>query len=190
MAGFARSRATQTVTAPDAADSASPTPPQDRLVVRKLNREFILNCAEIDRLEADGNYVLVHAAGQNYRLRESLDGLARRLGEQRFARVHRTHVVNIDRIREIQPWDHGDFRIVLKDGNFVNFSRRYRNRLDQRSADLSSPCQRRSSQASAATPQGGWRCEAVEPRVADPGLRRTPMMRAVPVLSCAVAPVL
>lgn len=124
-------RATQTVTAPDAADSASPTPPQDRLVVRKLNREFILNCAEIDRLEADGNYVLVHAAGQSYRLRESLDGLARRLGEQRFARVHRTHVVNIDRIREIQPWDHGDFRIVLKDGNFVNFSRRYRNRLDQ-----------------------------------------------------------
>jgi hypothetical protein len=109
----------------------SPEPPQDRLVVRKLNREFILNCADIDRLEADGNYVLVHAAGQSYRVRESLDGLARRLGEQRFARVHRTHVVNIDRIREIQPWDHGDYRIVLKDGNFVNFSRRYRNRLDQ-----------------------------------------------------------
>ena len=116
---------------PAVPEAPGPEPPQDRLVVRKLNREFILNCAEIDRLEADGNYVLVHAAGQSYRLRESLDGLARRLGEQRFARVHRTHVVNIDRIREIQPWDHGDFRILLKDGNFVNFSRRYRNRLDQ-----------------------------------------------------------
>ena len=113
------------------ADKPVPDAPQDRLVVRRLNREFILHCADIDRLEADGNYVVVHAAGQSYRLRESLHGLARRLGEQRFARVHRTHVVNIDRIREIQPWDHGDYRIVLKDGHFVNFSRRYRERLDQ-----------------------------------------------------------
>jgi len=106
-------------------------PPLDRLVVHRLNREFILGADEIDRLEADGNYVVVHAAGQSYRLRESLERLARRLGEQRFARVHRTHVVNIDRVREIQPWDHGDFRIVLKDGSFVNFSRRYRDRLDR-----------------------------------------------------------
>jgi hypothetical protein len=117
--------------AKSAAQTPALEPPQDRLVVRRRNREFILNCADIDRLESDGNYVVVHAAGERYRLRESLDGLARRLGEQRFARVHRTHVVNIDRIREIQPWDHGDYRIVLKDGNLVNFSRRYRNRLDQ-----------------------------------------------------------
>jgi LytTr DNA-binding domain len=105
-------------------------PRQDRLVVRRLNREFILDSAQIDRLEADGNYVVVYAEGQCYRLRESLDGLARRLGEHRFARVHRTHVVNIDRVREIQPWDHGDYRILLKDGSFVNFSRRYRTRLE------------------------------------------------------------
>jgi hypothetical protein len=103
--------------------------PRERLVVRKLNREFILDAGEIDRIEADGNYVVIHAGGQSYRLRESLDGLARRLDEQRFARVHRAHVVNIDRIREIQPWDHGDYRILLKDGSFVNFSRRYRSRL-------------------------------------------------------------
>jgi hypothetical protein len=103
--------------------------PLDRLVVRKRNREFILEPGDIDRLEADGNYVVVYAAGESYRLRNSLESLARRLGERRFARVHRTHVVNIDRIREIQPWDHGDYRIVLKDGSFVNFSRRYRSRL-------------------------------------------------------------
>ena len=103
--------------------------PVGRLVVRKLNREFILNTADIDRIEADGNYVVVYVSGQSYRLRDSLDGLAQRLDEQRFARVHRGHVVNIDRIREIQPWDHGDYRILLKDGSFVNFSRRYRSRL-------------------------------------------------------------
>jgi len=103
--------------------------PLNRLIVRKRNREFILDAADIDRIDADGNYVVVHSGGESYRVRDSLDGLAKRLGEQRFARVHRAHVVNIDRIREIQPWDHGDYRIVLKDGSFVNFSRRYRSRL-------------------------------------------------------------
>lgn len=110
-------------------DPPSAAPALDRLVVRKRNREFILDVGDIDRIESDGNYVVVHAAGESYRLRESLDALARRLGEQRFARIHRTHVVNIDRIREIQPWDHGDYRIVLKDGSFLSFSRRYRSRL-------------------------------------------------------------
>jgi LytTr DNA-binding domain len=112
-----------------ALDSRATDVPLGRLVVRKHNREFILDADDIDRIDADGNYVVVYAGGQSYRLRESLDGLSRRLGEQRFARVHRTHVVNIDRIREIQPWDHGDYRIVLKDGSFLNFSRRYRSRL-------------------------------------------------------------
>lgn len=110
-------------------DAAVSQLPQGRLVVRKHNREFILDAGEIDRIESDGNYVVVHSAGQTYRLRDSLDGVNRRLGEHRFARVHRTHVVNIDRIREIQPWDNGDYRILLKDGSFLNFSRRYRSRL-------------------------------------------------------------
>jgi two-component system LytT family response regulator len=97
--------------------------------VRKRNREFLLDVDEIDRIEADGNYVTVHAGGESYRVRESLEGLAARLGGERFARVHRAHVVNIDRIREIQPWENGDYRILLKDGSFLNFSRRYRSRL-------------------------------------------------------------
>ncbi len=122
----ARQDAAEASASPDAVPRDAPL---ERLVVRKLNREFILDLGEIDRIEADGNYVVIHAGGQSYRLRESLEGLARRLDEQRFARVHRAHVVNIDRIREIQPWDHGDYRIVLKDGSFVNFSRRYRSRL-------------------------------------------------------------
>lgn len=101
----------------------------ERLVVKKLNREFILNTADIDRIESDGNYVTVHAQGTSYPLRESLASLEKRLDPTRFARVHRGHIVNLDRIREIQPWDSGDYRILLKDGSFVNFSRRYRGRL-------------------------------------------------------------
>ncbi|HEX4240419.1 MAG TPA: LytTR family DNA-binding domain-containing protein [Steroidobacteraceae bacterium] len=114
---------------PPAGSMRAAAMPLDRLLVRKRNREFILDPADIDRIDADGNYVVVHAAGETYRLRDSLEGLLVRLGEQKFARVHRAHVVNIDRIREIQPWDHGDYRILLEDGSFLNFSRRYRSRL-------------------------------------------------------------
>jgi len=103
----------------------------ERLVVRKLNREFILNTAEIDRIESDGNYVTIHSQGAHYPLRESLASLEKKLDPKRFVRVHRGHIVNLDRIREIQPWDSGDYRILLKDGSFVNFSRRYRSRLPQ-----------------------------------------------------------
>lgn len=102
-----------------------------RLVVKKLNREFILNAAEIDRIEAGGNYVKVYVQDTPYRLRESLTSLERRLDAHSFVRVHRTQIVNVDRIREIQPWDNGDYRILLKDGSVVNFSRRYRSRLPQ-----------------------------------------------------------
>ena len=101
----------------------------ERLVVRKLNREFILNTADIDHIEADGNYVTLYAQSTSYPLRESLASLEKKLDPRRFARVHRGHIVNLDRIREIQPWDSGDYRILLKDGSLVNFSRRYRSRL-------------------------------------------------------------
>lgn len=115
-----------------AAEPAMPEPaPLERLVVKKLNREFILNTADIDRIEADGNYVTIHAQGSTYPLRESLVALERKLDSKRFARVHRGHIVNLDRIREIQPWDSGDYRIILADGSHVNFSRRYRSRLPQ-----------------------------------------------------------
>ena len=103
----------------------------DRLVVRKLNREFILDVADIVRIESDGNYVTVHANTTTYQLRGSLTGLSKRLDDHRFVQIHRGQIVNIDHVREIQPWDHGDYRVLLRDGNFVNFSRRYRARLDR-----------------------------------------------------------
>lgn len=114
---------------PEPAESAAGGAPLERLVVRKLNRAYIIPIADVDRIEADGNYVNVHAQGTAYPRRESLAALEKRLDGRRFVRVHRGHLVNVDRIREIQPWDHGDYRIVLQDGTCVNLSRRYRERL-------------------------------------------------------------
>lgn len=112
-------------------ESAAADAPLERLVVRKLNREYVIAVADVDRVEADGNYVMVHVQGNAYPRRESLAALERKLDGRRFVRVHRGHLVNVDRIREIQPWDHGDYRIVLHDGTCVNLSRRYRGRLQQ-----------------------------------------------------------
>jgi hypothetical protein len=115
--------------APEPAVAAEPP---DRLVVRKLNREFILDTADIARVESDGNYVTVHANGTTYQLRGSLAGMSKRLDARRFVQIHRSQIVNIDHVREIQPWDHGDYRVLLRDGSVVNFSRRYRAQLEQR----------------------------------------------------------
>ena len=114
---------------PAASDATGRDEPLERLVVRKLNREFIIAVADVDRVEADGNYVNVYTQGIAYPRRESLAALEKKLDGRRFVRVHRGHLVNVDRIREIQPWDHGDYRIVLQDGSCVNLSRRYRDRL-------------------------------------------------------------
>jgi hypothetical protein len=114
---------------PVAAEATAGEMPLERLVVRKLNREYVIAVADVDRVEADGNYVNVYAQGTAYPRRESLAALEKRLDTRRFVRVHRGHLVNVDRIREIQPWDHGDYRIVLQDGSCVNLSRRYRARL-------------------------------------------------------------
>jgi hypothetical protein len=110
--------------------AAADESPLERLVVRKLNREYLLNITDIDHIEAEGNYVRVHAQGTTYPRRESLVALEKKLDQKRFVRVHRAHLVNVDRIREIQPWDHGDYRILLQDGSCVNLSRRYRSRLE------------------------------------------------------------
>lgn len=114
-----------------ARESAAGESAAERLVVRKLNRQYILSVSDIDRIEADGNYVIVHAQGSAYPRRESLAALEKRLTGKNFVRVHRAHLVNVDRIREIQPWDNGDCRIVLQDGSCVNLSRRYRSQLEQ-----------------------------------------------------------
>lgn len=115
-----------------APEPATAVEPPDRLVVRKLNREFILDTADIARVESDGNYVTVHANGTTYQLRGSLSGMTKRLDARRFVQIHRSQIVNVDHVREIQPWDHGDYRVLLKDGSVVNFSRRYRAQLEQR----------------------------------------------------------
>lgn len=108
----------------DAADR-----PLDRLVVKESGRLVFVRVDEVDWIEADGNYVRLHCGAASHMLREALGALESRLDPNRFVRIHRSTVVNLDRIREIQPLFHGEYRVVLEDGTRLTLSRGYRDRL-------------------------------------------------------------
>lgn len=108
--------------------AAAPARPE-RFLVRKLRKEFLVAANDIEWLQAQGNYVSLHVGGHDYLLRSTLGDFLAQLDPARFARVHRSHAVNLDHIAEIEPLDAGDARLRMKDGSTVPCSRRYREAL-------------------------------------------------------------
>jgi two-component system LytT family response regulator len=98
----------------------------ERLILRNDRKIWFMNVNQIDWFEADGKYVNVHAGKEAHLVRESLTSLESKLDPKNFARIHRSSIVNINRIKEFQPWFHGDYRILLKDGTELILSRTYR----------------------------------------------------------------
>ena len=101
----------------------------ERLAVRSAGRVSFVGVDEIDYVEACGNYVRLHCGGERHLMRETLSGLEGRLPARRFARIHRSTLVNLDRIKELQPLFHGDWAVVLRSGARLTLSRSYRERL-------------------------------------------------------------
>jgi hypothetical protein len=113
--------------APD--DEAPPVEPverPDRFLVRKLGKEFLVAANDIEYLQASGNYVNLHVRGRDYPLRATMAGIEPRMDPARFVRVHRSWMVNLDCIAEIEPLDTGDARVQMRDGTRVPCSRKYR----------------------------------------------------------------
>jgi LytTr DNA-binding domain-containing protein len=102
----------------------------ERFAVRKRGREIMVEVADIDWIEASGNYAVLHVGGDTLEIRSSLTRLEGELDAKRFVRVHKSYVVNVARIAEVTPWISGDWRIRLQDGAEVNLSRRYRQRFE------------------------------------------------------------
>lgn len=110
-----------------AADASRP----ERFAVRKRGgNEVMVEVADIDWIEAAGNYAILHVGGETFEIRSSLARLESELDPRRFVRVHKSHVVNIARVAEVTPWVSGDWRIRMQDGAEVNLSRRYRRRFE------------------------------------------------------------
>jgi two-component system LytT family response regulator len=103
--------------------------PLERLVVKSSGRVYFVRVEDIDWIEAAGNYVRLHVGKEDHLLRESMAGLEARLDGTRFLRIHRSTIVHVERIRELQPAFHGDYAVILRDGTELTLSRGYRDRL-------------------------------------------------------------
>jgi two-component system, LytTR family, response regulator len=110
----------------------SSAPALDRLVVKSGGTTRFVRVVDIDWIEAAGVYVNLHVAGKELLYRAALNDLAARLDPMRFVRVHRSALVNIDSIIQLDPISHGEFEVVLKHGSRARVSRTYRAQLEKR----------------------------------------------------------
>ena len=94
-----------------------------RIVVRTGGKTVFLRTDEVDWVEASGNYVRLHAKGEAFVLRDSMKNMEVKLDPDLFVRIHRSAIVNVDRIRELQPWFHGEYVVILQDGTKLMASR-------------------------------------------------------------------
>lgn len=111
------------------ADLPGRPPPAKQILVRDADRAYFLSVEDIDRITAAGNYVEVHAAGKVHLVREPLSSFVSQLAPEEFLRVHRSHVVRIGFIAEMHPMFHGDYELILRDGERLPLSRRYKQLL-------------------------------------------------------------
>jgi two-component system LytT family response regulator len=110
----------------------SRTPPLEprrylkRILVQANGRELFLPVERLDWASSDRNYVHLHTGPVTYTIRGTLENLARQLDPDQFLRINRSELVNLDRVREMQPWFHGERRVILDDGRELTWTRRFR----------------------------------------------------------------
>jgi len=107
-------------------------PVADRLLVDRGRHKDVVMIHDIDWIESADNDVIVHIGGQRHRYRRTMEQVLARLPENRFARVHRTAIVNLGRVRQVHPWFHGNHLLVLADGSRVTTGRAYREQFLER----------------------------------------------------------
>ncbi|HSE18374.1 MAG TPA: LytTR family DNA-binding domain-containing protein [Pyrinomonadaceae bacterium] len=103
-----------------------------RLMIKAASRMMLLKVDEIDFIEADGNYAKLHVGRKTHLLREKMNDLEGRLDPAKFVRIHRSAIVNLERIKEMHPHFNGDYVVVLEDGRQLRLSRTRREQLEAR----------------------------------------------------------
>jgi two-component system LytT family response regulator len=104
----------------------------ERFVIKSGGRVFFVRAEEIDWIEAAGNYVKLHVGDETHLFRETMNALEAQLDSDTFFRIHRSHIVNIERIKELQPWFNGEYVVFLHNGTRLTLSRGYREKLQER----------------------------------------------------------
>ena len=106
-------------------------PKLDRLIVKSGGRVFFLRTGDLDWIEAAGNYVRLHLGDESHLFRETMNRMESRLDPKQFVRIHRSRIVNTERIKELQPWFNGEYVVVLRNGARLPLSRGYRDKLQE-----------------------------------------------------------
>jgi hypothetical protein len=106
-------------------ENTEPESPPERLLIKKLGREFLIQTADIEWIEASGNYANLHIKDSVYPMRITMDKIEKLLPSN-FTRIHRSTIVNLEQIHEIQPLDTGDYQVTLHNKKILTLSRRYR----------------------------------------------------------------
>ena len=101
----------------------------ERFIVKSAGRIMFLRADEIAWIAAADNYVYLHVNGGSHLVRDSLKAMEKRLDPERFARVHRSAIVNLSSIAELKPLDHGDYQVTLRDGTRLTATRKFSPRL-------------------------------------------------------------
>ena len=103
--------------------------PAQRLVIKSGSRMLFLHPEKIEWVEAEKDYVRLHAGRENHLVRETMNEIEKKLQSDRFVRVHRSTIVNLDHVKEMQPLPSGEYDITMRDGTQLRLSRGYRPRL-------------------------------------------------------------
>ncbi len=99
----------------------------ERFLVKKLGKEFLVNVNDIEWIEAAGNYANLHIGSSLYPMRTTMTKLEQALPVAKFARIHRSAIVNFNQVKTLRPLESGDYELILLDGTRLSLSRRYRN---------------------------------------------------------------
>ncbi len=103
----------------------------DRIVVKTNDKMFLIRTDDIDWIEADDNYVKLHTSEKTHLLRQTMKNMEDTLDPNMFLRIHRSVIVNMDRIKEIQQWFNNEYTVILKDGTELTMSRGYRDKAKE-----------------------------------------------------------
>ena len=127
---------TQLGKAEAAAETEKPRRWADRVVVKKGERTVVVKLADVQWIESSGNYIELHAGKEKHSIRETISSFESRLNPDHFVRIHRSTIIAIDAMKELQPWFGGDQVMIMKDGQQLRVSRNYRHRVAARLAGI------------------------------------------------------
>jgi two-component system LytT family response regulator len=103
----------------------------ERLAIKSSGRVVFVKVDDVDWIEAADNYVSLHVGGEEHLHRETMASIETQLPPEKFMRISRSTIVNVERIKELQPLFHGEYVVILRNGTRLTLSRSYRDKLDQ-----------------------------------------------------------